>query len=59
MYKLKYKNNLGEQEVFYYNTIEETLKQMMFICEASNLKDTFKVQKEYNLRFYVTRINKN
>lgn len=59
MYKLKYKNSLGEQEVFYFETEAGLISHMMTICESSTLADTFKVQKEYNLRFYVTRINNN
>lgn len=59
MYKLKYKNNLGESEVFYFETEAGLISHMMTICEASDLADVLKAQKEYNLRFYISRINKD
>lgn len=54
MYKLKYKNNLDECEVYYFNTIQEVFDEMMKICDAGTLADAFKTSKEYNLRFYLT-----
>lgn len=58
MYKLKYKARNDIPQVYYLNTIKEVFTEMMFICAASSIADCLKVQKEYNIRFYVTKVNK-
>lgn len=57
-FKLKYKAQNEAPEIFYFDTIQEVLTEMLKICEASSFVECLKVQKEYNIRFYVTKINK-
>lgn len=57
MYKFKYKAMNEPAEVFYFNTLKEVTEYIYLLCESSNLEDILKVQKEYNIRFYISRIN--
>lgn len=57
MYKFKYKAMNEPAEVLYFNTLNEVAAYIYVLCESSNLEDILKVQKEYNIRFYISRIN--
>ena len=54
MWKLKYKCKDEELQTEYYNTLQEVTDRIMFICNADNIKDVVKAQKEFNIRFYVS-----
>ena len=57
MIKLKYKVPNEGTQVFECETVQEVAELIKQICEASTLAEVLKVQKEYNLRFYITRTN--
>jgi hypothetical protein len=57
MYKFKYKAMNEPAVVFHFNTLKEVTEYIYLLCESSNLEDILKVQKEYNIRFYISRIN--
>lgn len=54
MYKFKYKVQNEEPEVFYFNTLQEVAEYIKTICDAKTLQDVLKVQKEFNIRFYLS-----
>ena len=56
MFKLKYKVAGEEPEVEYFETLQEVAEHMKFLCEAENIEDVLKCEKEHNIRFYITRI---
>lgn len=58
MYKFKYKPINEEGQTLYFNTLQEVAQYINKLCESSNLADIMAVQKEYNIRFYISRINK-
>lgn len=58
MYKFKYKARGDVPQVYYFKTIQEVFSEICKICEANKIEDILKVQKEYNIRFYVTKVNK-
>lgn len=57
MYKFKYKAQHEQAEVFYFNTMQEVTKYIKILCESAKIENVLKVQKEYNIRFYITKIN--
>ena len=54
MWKLKHKCRNEEVQTEYYNTLQEVTKRIMFLCDANNIQDVIKAQKEFNIRFYVS-----
>ena len=58
MYKLKYKAQGDVPQVYFFKTIQEVFDEICKICESNKIEDILKVQKEYNIRFYVTKVNK-
>lgn len=58
MYKLKYKAQGDVPQVYYFKTMQEVFSEICKICESNKIEDILKVQKEYNIRFYVTKVNK-
>lgn len=54
MYKFKYKVKNELPEVFYFNTLQEVANYIKTLCEAETLQNVLKVQKEYNIRFYLS-----
>lgn len=58
MYKLKYKAHGDIPQVFYFKTIQEVFAFIRLLCETDKIENILKVQKEYNIRFYVTKVNK-
>ena len=54
-YKLKIKAfNCESVTTKEYNTLQEVAHKIAEICNADNLKDILKAQKEYNIRFYIS-----
>ena len=41
-------------KLFQFNTIQEVAEHIKTICDAKTLQDILKVQKEFNLRFYLS-----
>lgn len=58
MYKFKYKAQGEDAQVFYFDSMQEVTEYISKLCESNKISDILKVQKEYNLRFYVSKINK-
>lgn len=58
MYKFKYKAQNEISQTFYFKTMQEVFGEICKICESNKIEDILKVQKEYNIRFYVTKVNK-
>lgn len=58
MWKLKCKPANDEAVVKHFDTLQEVAEYISIFCESSNLADIMAVQKEYNVRFYISRINK-
>lgn len=54
MYKFKYKAQNEDPQVFYFNTLKEVADYISLLCESSKLADILQVQKEYNIRFYLS-----
>lgn len=54
MYKLKYKAHGDIPQVFYFKTIQGVFDEICKICESNKIEDILKVQKEYNIRFYIS-----
>lgn len=55
MYKLKIKSQHSSSTTTkFFNTLQEVAEQIKTICNASNLAEVLKHQKEFNFRFYVT-----
>lgn len=54
MYKLKYKAQGDVPQVYYFKTMQEVLGEICKICESNKIEDILKVQKEYNIRFYIS-----
>lgn len=54
MYKFKYKAQNEETQVFYFRTLQEVTDYIKLLCEADNLLKVLEVQKEFNIRFYLT-----
>lgn len=54
MYKFKYKAQNEDAQVFYFKTFQEVAEYIYLLCESSNIENILKVQKEYNIRFYLT-----
>lgn len=54
MYKFKYKAQGEEAQVFYFNTLQEVADCIKLLCEADSLQKVLEVQKEFNIRFYLT-----
>ena len=54
MYKLKYKAQGDIPQVFYFKTIQEVFDYICLICETDKIENILKVQKEYNIRFYIS-----
>ena len=54
-YKLKIKAfNCESVTTKEYNTLQEVADKIKEICNANNLKEILKVQKKYNIRFYIS-----
>ena len=59
MWKFKAKpESENEPIVKYFDTLQEVADYMALFCESSELADIMAVQKEWNIRFYISRINK-
>lgn len=54
MYKLKYKAQGEISQTFYFKTIQEVFDYICLLCESDKIEDILKVQKEYNIRFYIS-----
>ena len=55
MFKIKSKcMNENDYIVKEFETAQEVTEYMKNCCNAKNLQDVLKAQKEYNIRFYVT-----
>ena len=54
MYKFKYKAQNEISQTFYFKTIQEVFDYISLLCESDKLEDILKVQKEYNIRFYIS-----
>lgn len=59
MYKLKYKAQGDVPQVYYFKTMQEVFAEIFKICESSKIEDILKIQKEYNLRFYISLKKEN
>lgn len=55
MFKLKYKKQDGEYQIVNCNTLEEFSNEITKICSANELEKDLKNQKEFNVRFYITK----
>ena len=54
-YKLKIKAfNCVCETTKEYKTLQEVADKIKEVCNADNLKDILKAQKEYNIRFYIS-----
>lgn len=58
MYKFKYKVQNEQPEVFYFDTLQEVANLINLLCNSCKLQDILNVQKEYNIRFYLSKVNK-
>ena len=56
MYKLKRKIIGEEPEVEHFDTLQEVTKRIGELCNAKCIDDVLKFQKEYNIRFYISRV---
>lgn len=54
MYKFKYKAQGEEAQIFYFKSIQEVFDYIYLLCESDKIEDILKVQKEYNIRFYIS-----
>lgn len=54
MYKLKYKAQGDIPQVFYFKTIQEVFGYICLICDCDKIENILKVQKEYNIRLYIS-----
>lgn len=54
MYKFKYKAQNEEPQVFYFNSLQEVTDYIKLLCDAKTLQQVLEVQKESNIRFYLT-----
>lgn len=59
MYKLKYKAQGDAPQVYYFKNLQEVFAEIFKICESNKIEDILKVQKEYNLRFYISLKKEN
>ena len=57
MWKLKAKPEKDEAVVKHFDTLQEVANYVAIFCESKKLQDIMQVQKEYNVRFYISRIN--
>lgn len=55
MFKLKYKKQDGEYQIVNCNNLQEVSNEISRICSSSELEKCLKNQKEFNIRFYVTK----
>lgn len=58
MWKLKIKPAKDEAIKKEFDTLQEVAEWIKKFCDSSNLADFLAVQKEFNVRFYISRINK-
>lgn len=54
MYKLKYKAQGDIPQVFYFKTMHEVFDYICLVCDCDKIENIMKVQKEYNIRFYIS-----
>lgn len=54
MYKFKYKAQNEISQTFYFKTMQEVFDYICLLCESNKIEDILKVQKEYNIRFYIS-----
>lgn len=59
MYKLKIKRT-DQQSITtkYFNTIQEVSDYLSTCLNVNSLDDMLRLQKEFNFRFYISKINK-
>lgn len=55
MIKLKYKRQDGEYKVVNLNNLEEVSNEISKICSTDELNKFLDNQKEFNIRFYITK----
>jgi hypothetical protein len=55
MYKFKYKAQNEEPQTFYFETLQEVFNYIYLLCDSDKIEDILKVQKEYNIRFYISK----
>lgn len=55
MYKFKYKAQNEEPQTFYFKTMQEVFNYIYLLCDSDKIEDILKVQKEYNIRFYISK----
>ena len=55
MYKLKYKKQDGEYQVANFNNLQDVSNEISKICSADELSKLLDNQKEFNIRFYITK----
>lgn len=54
MYKLKYKAQGDMPQVFYFKTMQAVFDYICLVCDCDKIENILKVQKEYNIRFYIS-----
>lgn len=54
MYKFKYKAQNEISQTFYFKTVQEVFDYIYLLCGSEKIEDILKVQKEYNIRFYIS-----
>lgn len=54
MYRLKVKTLNEQPIVFNFNTLQEVAEHISKFCNAANLSQVLKFQKEFNVRFYLS-----
>lgn len=54
MYKFKYKAQNEISQTAYFKTMQEVFDYICLLCASNKLEDILKVQKEYNIRFYIS-----
>lgn len=55
MFKLKYKKQDGEYQIVNCNDLQEVSNEIFKICDTNELEKDLKNQKEFNIRFYITK----
>jgi hypothetical protein len=55
MYKFKYKAQNEEPQTFYFKTMQEVFNYIYLLCDSDKIEDILKVQKEYNIKFYISK----
>lgn len=57
-WKLKIKPEKDEPIKKEFDTLQEVAERIARFCDSYNIEKFLKVQKEFNVRFYISRINK-